>query len=147
MKKILIIILKLLISSFLYSENCDYIQWHNSITKISENTYAITLQAKIPEAYYIFSMEQKGGPFPLSISFEPYGEIVILKNFKDAGNVKSKYDDVLRMDIEYYETSAVFYAVIQINENIGSVSMNIVGQACYGGVCELISETIVIELK
>lgn len=108
MKKLLLLFGLVLLTHFSYSQIYDPVKWTTSVEKLSENEYNLVATATIENKWHLYSQSvPPDGPIPTNFSFSknPNFELIGTPSEENGHTV---FDPVFKMNIKYFENSAVF---------------------------------------
>ena len=108
MKKIILLIYLLVISTTGFSQIHEPVKWSTSIDKISNTEYNLILNASIEPGWHLYSQNvPEDGPIPTTFSFNTSSdyELVGEVNEEEGHTVD---DPVFNMKIKYFERTATF---------------------------------------
>jgi len=117
MKKIILFLPLLILSSSGFSQIHDPVKWSTSVEKLSDTEYNLIIKATVDEGWHLYSQNvPDDGPIPTNFSF------VKNENFELVGNTSEEEghtvdDPVFEMKIKYFENSAIFKQRIKILSN------------------------------
>ncbi|WP_456376836.1 cytochrome c biogenesis protein CcdA [Lutibacter sp.] len=125
MKKIVLFLSILILSTSSFSQILDPVKWSTSVEKISDSEYDLIIQATIEEGWHLYSQDvPEDGPIPTTFTFEKNDtyELVGATSEEEGHTV---FDNVFEMKIKYFENKAVFKQRIKkLSEN----TLNIQGE-------------------
>ncbi len=125
------------------------IKWKVSAKQIEGNRYEVEFNASIDFGWHLYSSENpEGGPIPTSFIFEDNEAFSLVGKIKPALKAKVEYDDIFKMDLEYFAVKATFIQEVVLNQDFegAEVSGEIEYQACFEDKCLFLSNdfTVVI---
>jgi hypothetical protein len=123
MKKVLISISLLIAAATL---NAQKITWSYSAKKTASNKYEVKITATPPTGWHIYSQNTPdGGPLPTAITFNKNPLQAIAGKPKEAGKIVNYYDKNFKVNVKYFEGTAVFTQTVTTK---GKAKTNITGQ-------------------
>ena len=129
MKEILAIIVALFTISSLHAQVQDPVKWNYSATKKSDKEYTVTIDATLPGAWHIYSINTPAdGPVPTSISFKKNPLITLDGTVKENGKLKTDHDAVFGVDVKYYADKVEFVQNVKLKS---AVKTNVTGTIKY----------------
>ncbi len=130
--------LSFFISFLLFSQNFEPVKWEESIEKISDSDFEITMSAKIEDGWYMYSQEEPDGLGPLPTYFEyknQEGNYKLIGNTSEP-NVKAKYDKIFDLGVKKFEKGATFKQRISLlNKELDFIEVYISYQTCDDEKC------------
>ncbi|MBL0316567.1 MAG: thioredoxin family protein [Flavobacteriales bacterium] len=114
----------------------SHVTWTPSIVKVGDHMYELQMKATMEPGWHIYGqkVESNEGPVPTTFSFEA------LPSYSLNGSVledkpKSEYDPNFMMNLNYFEGSALFRQVVQVNGDelptiVGSVNFMQCYESC-----------------
>ena len=129
MKKIITIVIALFTISSLQAQVQDPVKWDYSATKKSDKEYAVTIDATLPGAWHIYSINTPAdGPVPTSISFKKNPLVTLDGTVKENGKLKTDHDAVFGVDVKYYADKVEFVQNVKLKS---AVKTNVTGTIKY----------------
>ena len=129
MKRLLLFITLLNITSTAFTQLKDPVKWTYTATKKSDKVYEITYTAVIEKPWHIYSQTTpKGGPVPTKFIYKTNPLLTISGIPKENGALVKKHEEVFGVDVKYFDTKVVFTQTINLKS---SVKTNIAGTIEY----------------
>lgn len=106
------------VSWFMGAQVNNPVKWTTSVEKLSENEYKLISKATIEPGWYLYSQTvPNDGPIPTSFIYDDEnGAITILGNTTEEVGVLAE-DPVFHMDITWFESSATFEQMIEVEKD------------------------------
>jgi hypothetical protein len=129
MKKVIVMVVTLFAISILRAQVQDPVKWNYSATKKSDKEYIVTIDATLPGAWHIYSINTPAdGPVPTSISFKKNPLITLDGTVKENGKLKSEHDEIFGVDVKYYADKVDFVQNVKLKS---AVKTNVTGTIKY----------------
>ena len=129
MKKIITIVVAIFIISGLHAQVQDPVKWNYSATKKSDKEYTVTIDATLPGAWHIYSINTPAdGPVPTSISFKKNPLITLDGTVKENGKLETDHDAIFGVDVKYYADKVEFVQNVKLKS---AVKTNVTGTIKY----------------
>ncbi len=129
MKKVIAAIATIFIISVLHAQVQDPVKWNYSATKKSDKEYTVTIDATLPGAWHIYSINTPpDGPVPTSISFKKNPLVTLDGTVKENGKLKSEHDEIFGVDVKYYADKVEFVQNVKLKS---AVKTNVTGTIKY----------------
>ena len=129
MKKITALLITVFTITFVHAQVQDPVKWNYSATKKSDKEYTVTIDAALPGAWHIYSINTPAdGPVPTNISFKKNSLVVLDGTVKENGKLKSEHDDVFGVNVKYYADKVEFTQNIKLKS---AVKTNVAGTIKY----------------
>ena len=129
MKKIIAIVVVSFAISSLHAQVQDPVKWNYSATKKSDKEYTVTIDAMLPGAWHIYSINTPAdGPVPTSISFKKNPLVTLDGTVKENGKLKTDHDAVFGVDVKYYADKVEFVQNVKLKS---AVKTNVTGTIKY----------------
>jgi len=91
------------------------VKWSYAAKKISNTEAVVFLRATIQSGWHIYSQTVKdGGPIKTSFTFTPSKEYALVGKTSEPKPM-SKYEDVFKMDVAYFENTVTFQQKIKLS--------------------------------
>lgn len=136
MKKIILLVAVALFTvSAAFAQIQAPVTWSYAAKKVGNNEAIVYLKAKIDNSWHIYSQNVKdGGPVKTSFKFLPS------KDFSTVGKTiepKSivKYEDVFKMNVNYFEDQVVFQQKVKLNKGATTVKGTVEFMVCNDKQC------------
>jgi len=125
MKKIVLLIYLLVLSTTGFSQIHNPVKWSTSVEEVSDSEYDLVITSTIEENWHLYSQNvPKDGPIPTSFTFETAeGFELVGTTSEEEGHTVD--DPVFNMKIKYFENKAVFKQRIKV---ISEAAINVVGE-------------------
>ncbi len=129
MKEIITIVVAIFTISGLHAQVQDPVKWNYSATKKSDKEYTVTIDATLPGAWHIYSINTPpDGPVPTSISFKKNPLVTLDGTVKENGKLKSEHDEIFGVDVKYYADKVEFVQNVKLKS---AVKTNVTGTIKY----------------
>jgi len=141
-------ILNFLIVFNSFSQIEEPVIWGSNINKISNENYLINIEAYIDKNWRLYSQNlPKGGAEATEFIFKDKLGFKLIGSFNESESIR-KYDNLFKLDLNYFEEDAVFSQEIKlIDKNLQKIDIEINYQACDDRLCIFRSEIITIPLS
>ncbi len=114
MKKSILLIAVLILSIGAKAQIEAPVKWSYGAKKISSTEAIVFLMAKIDNGWHIYSLNVKdGGPIKTSFTFDPSKEYSLVGKTTEPAAI-TKYEDVFKMNVSYFEKSVIFKQKIKL---------------------------------
>lgn len=136
MKKLLLLSL-ILCSGIIYGQE-NPVKWVGKVKKINNGEYLLEIKAELEPGWCIYSQDvPNGGPVATSISFENSGDYILdgksRESSKDSITIE---DDVFKMNLKKFYTTASFVQKIKIKNNkLRTIKANVSYMSCTDYTC------------
>ncbi|MBN2347675.1 MAG: thioredoxin family protein [Bacteroidales bacterium] len=115
MKKILTILLIVLLSGKIYSQVFQPVSWEYSLEKTSENEAILIFRAVIEKNWHMYGLNiPEGGPVATSVNIEQTADFEKVGELQVITPPEIKYDNTFEMEIELFNSEAVFKQSIKL---------------------------------
>jgi thiol:disulfide interchange protein DsbD len=137
MKKILTFLIALFTISVVHAQVQDPVKWNYSATKKSDKEYILTIDASLPAAWHIYSINTPpDGPVPTSISFKKNPLVTLNGAVKESGKLKSEHDEIFGVDVKYYADKVQYTQNVKLKSAVKTnVSGTIKYMVCNDKLC------------
>jgi len=114
MKKLLILITVLMMSTGAFAQIESPVKWAYGAKRISPTEAVVFLKATIDDGWHIYSSNQKeGGPIKTSFEFTPSKDYVTVGKPSEPTPV-TKFEKSFNMDVLYFENSVTFQQKVHL---------------------------------
>ncbi|WP_456424481.1 cytochrome c biogenesis protein CcdA [Lutibacter sp.] len=114
MKKIIVVLSFLILSTSSFSQILNPVKWVTSVEKVSESEYDLLIQATIEEGWHLYSQNvPEDGPIPTNFTFVKTDAYELVGNTSEEEG-HTVFDAVFNMNIKYFENKAVFKQRVKI---------------------------------
>ncbi|WP_457618212.1 cytochrome c biogenesis protein CcdA [Lutibacter sp.] len=114
MKKIIVVLSFLILSTSSFSQILNPVKWTTSVEKVSESEYDLLIQATIEEGWHLYSQNvPEDGPIPTNFTFVKTNDYELVGNTSEEEG-HTVFDAVFNMNIKYFENKAVFKQRVKI---------------------------------
>lgn len=147
MKKWLFIMTMFISQISLAQEIKSPVSWEYSVKKINNTEAVVTITANMEPNWIIYSQFVKeGGPIRTSFAFAPGAGCELVGKTTESEPIV-KYSDAFKMDIGYFEKTAVFQQKIKLKDG-GPISLKckIDYSPCDNKIC-MKPEEVIIDIK
>lgn len=119
------------------AQQYDYISWTSSTQNTADNKIKLTITATIDKGWHLYSqymnMEDQG-PLPTLITFDNPDQFALIGKVEESKTI-SKYEEVFKMDVIYFENKAVFTALFDKIGTSDTLKANVNFMICNDGEC------------
>jgi DsbC/DsbD-like thiol-disulfide interchange protein len=116
----------------------DHISWQFSSLKQSGSEWKLLFTAVLDPGWHLYSQSTPaGGPMAVRFDFsKPHG-YRLAGGVKEAGVLKSGYDEVFMMDVSWYENNVIFMQAVKMagKGSRSKVTGEISYSVCSGEMC------------
>ncbi len=108
-----------------------HVTWTTSVEKVSDTEGVITWKAAIEDGWHIYSNESSDlpdAPTPTTITIDPNNNIELIGKVEPKTPAANHYDDVLKLNLSWWEGSASFSQHFKLN---GAKGVEIKGTISY----------------
>ena len=135
MKKLIIALLLLFISTSAFSQIFDPVKWSTSVEKISETEYKLISKATIDSGWHLYSQNvPHNGPIATSFLYNNNDAYKIIGNTsEEEGHTVD--DPIFNMRIKYFEKVAVFEQLIEILGDETTINGTVEFMVCNDSQC------------
>jgi len=118
MKKINLLIAFLVFAvSGVFAQVENPVKWSVGFKKVSATEAVILLKANVEQGWHIYGLNvPNGGPISTSFTFTP-GNGAKVNGKPAAKEPKTKYEDVFKMDVPYYNGEVIFQQKVKLANN------------------------------
>lgn len=119
MKKISLLVVAVLITiTAAVAQIHNPVKWTVASKKLNKNEAVIFVKATIQNGWHIYAQNvPDGGPVPTSFTFSPSKEYTLNGATAPTTKAKSKYEDVFKMNVPYFNQEVVFQQKIKLATN------------------------------
>ena len=137
MKKIIAFLITIFTISSVHAQVQDPVKWSYSAAKKSDKEYILTIDATLPAAWHIYSINTPpDGPVPTSISFKKNPLITLSGTVKESGKLKSERDEIFGVDVKYYADKVQYTQDVKLKSAVKTnVSGTIKYMVCNDKLC------------
>lgn len=137
MKRILTFLITIFAISVVHAQVQDPVKWNYSATKKSDKEYILTIDATLPAAWHIYSINTSAdGPVPTSISFKKNPLVTLNGTVKENGKLKSERDEIFGVDVQYYADKVQYTQDVKLKSAVKTnVSGTIKYMVCNDKLC------------
>jgi len=136
MKKLLLLIAVLVISTGAFAQIEAPVKWSYAAKRLSKTEAVVLLKATIQSGWHIYSQNVKdGGPIKTTFTFKPS------KDYAPAGKATepaaiTKFEKVFGMNVSYFENAVVFQQKIKLKSpKASAVSGSVEFMTCNDKKC------------
>lgn len=134
MKKILLFISLVFIGSSVFAQLEKPVTWSYKAKKISKTEAILYLKATMSEKWHIYSLQVKGIPAKTAFTFKPSKDFVLLGQTIEPKPI-SKYDQILKTNLTYFEKEVTFTQKIKLNKSTTTIKGEVAFMACNDKQC------------
>lgn len=114
MKRLLLLVTILTISSAAFAQLDAPVKWSYASKRLSKTEAVVFLRATIQSGWHIYSQNVKdGGPIKTSFTFTPSKEYALIGKTAEPTPV-TKYEDAFKMNVSYFENTVTFQQKIKL---------------------------------
>lgn len=133
MKKILFILL-LSIPSFAFAQLEKPVKWSFYAKKVNSTEAIIYIKAKMSGKWHIYAQTVKQDAMRLKFSYAGSKDYSLVGKTAEPKPIK-KYDNVVKMELAYFEKEAVFTQKIKLTKSSAVVKATVEFMACNDKQC------------
>jgi Disulphide bond corrector protein DsbC len=89
------------------------VNWTFSSKKIADKTYEIHMTASISGIYHLYAQKNSGDVVPITFTFTKNPLLSLQGKVKEVGKLMSKYEQVFKAKVNYYEGTVDFVQVVK----------------------------------
>jgi hypothetical protein len=89
------------------------VSWAFSSKKIGDKTYEVRMTATISGKYHMYAQKNSGDVVPVSFTFAKNPLLSLQGGVKEVGKLVSKYEEVWKAKVNYYEGKVDFVQVVK----------------------------------
>ncbi len=116
MKRIYLSLLAVFFAATTFAQIEAPVKWSYAAKRIGPTEAVILVKATIDAGWHIYSQNIKeGGPVPTTFTFAPSKDYVLVGKPMEPKPI-SKYEDSFKMNVAYFETSAIFQQRIKLKK-------------------------------
>ncbi|UEG53930.1 protein-disulfide reductase DsbD N-terminal domain-containing protein [Mucilaginibacter daejeonensis] len=116
MKRIYLSLLAVFFAATTFAQIETPVKWSYAAKRISPTEAVILVKATIDAGWHIYSQNVKeGGPVATSFTFPPSKDYVLVGKPMEPKPV-TKYEDAFKMNVSYFENSAIFQQRIKLKK-------------------------------
>lgn len=133
MKKISLLIVAVLITvTAAVAQIHNPVKWTVASKKINSKEAVVFVKATIQNGWHIYAQNvPDGGPVPTSFTFKTSKDFSLAGATTPTTKAKSKFEDVFKMNVPYFNQEVVFQQKIKLNsKNATTVSGTVEFMAC-----------------
>ncbi len=136
MKKLLVLVVTILLSTASFSQIFDPIKWKSSIKQESEDIYILYFEATLEKGWHLYSQKEveteEIAPTATEFTYHnPNNDFEFIGETTEPDGIQ-KFDKVFEMDIKYFEDKAIFSQKIKrLNASVSSIKAEV-----YFGLCD-----------
>lgn len=138
MKKFSLLIVAVLISvTAAVAQIHNPVKWSVASKKLNKDEAVVFIKATIQSGWHIYAQNvADGGPVPTSFTFKPSKEYSIVGSTAPTTKAKSKYEEVFKMNVPYFNQEVVFQQRIKLtNGKPATVTGTVEYMACDKSQC------------
>lgn len=138
MKKIgLLVVAVLMTITATFAQVHNPVKWEVASKKINSKEAVVFIKATIQSGWHIYGQNvPNGGPVPTSFTFKSSKDFALNGAVAPSAKPKSKYEEVFKMDVPYFNNQVVFQQKVKLNGNKAtSVSGTVEFMACDKSQC------------
>ncbi len=119
MKKIITAGFLLLLTSSLFAQIQNPVNWTATSKKIADKTYEIHITANIENGWHVYSQTTPdGGPVPTSISFTKNPLLDFSGTAKEIGKLEQRNEPLFGVDVKQFSNKVEFVQVVKLKANV-----------------------------
>ena len=106
------------------------VKWIFETKKIDDKKYDLIFTASIDKGYHLYSVEKvEDGPLPTEFIFEDQKGFKLIGNAVEVTKPIKEFDNVFKLDIKFFNKTAVFKQTIELTSNDESIP--VIGEIAY----------------
>jgi thiol:disulfide interchange protein DsbD len=126
----------LLFTSILFSQSDKVVKWSASAIKESDNTYLLTLTAKIEKPWFVYSQYiSDEGPVKTSFRLENNEKLDLSEKAIEEGTRKEGFDEIFGMQLIKFSNQMIIKQRIKSKQPLDAVSGYIEFMTCNNEIC------------
>ena len=107
------------------------VKWQVASKKINDKEAVVLIKATIQNGWHIYGQNvPDGGPIPSSFAFKPSKGFTLNGKPVENVKVKTKYEDVFKMNVPYFTNEVVFQQKVKLNSQQTTISGTVEFMAC-----------------
>jgi thiol:disulfide interchange protein DsbD len=119
MRKIFLLSVIVLISSFSFAQVKNPVKWTFSSKKINATTYEVHMSATLENGWHIYSQTTPdGGPVPTSIEFTKNPLLNLEGTATETGKLEQRHEELFGVDVKQYSGKVDFVQTVKIKGNV-----------------------------
>ena len=119
MRKIFLLSVIVLISSFSFAQVKNPVKWTFSSKKIDATTYEVHMSATLENGWHIYSQTTPdGGPVPTSIEFTKNPLLNLEGAATETGKLEQRHEELFGVDVKQYSSKVDFVQTVKIKGNV-----------------------------
>lgn len=128
MKKFsLLIVVTILTISAAFAQVHNPVKWSVAQKKISNKEAVVFIKATIQSGWHIYGLSvPEGGPIATTFTFKPSSTYALNGKVASAAKPKSKYEEVFKMNVPYFNNEVVFQQKVKLNSGKSTTVSGIV---------------------
>ncbi|WP_419802218.1 protein-disulfide reductase DsbD domain-containing protein [Mucilaginibacter sp.] len=135
MKKLTLFLAVSFLSTGLFAQILKPVKWSYAAKRISKTEAVLLLKATIDNGWHIYSTRQKeGGPVKTEFTFTPSKDYALIGIVAEPKPV-TKFENAFKMNVLYFEKSAVFQQKIKLNKDQTNIKGKIEFMVCNDKQC------------
>ncbi|RZL39340.1 MAG: sugar transporter [Pedobacter sp.] len=140
-------ILLLLFISIAYSVNAQIVKpitWSYFVQKKTKTEAILHIKAKLDKGWHVYAQNIKSEPMRLKFNYLPSKDFVIIGKTLQPKPI-IKHDDVIKMELAYFEKEVVFVQKIKLNKATALITVKVEFMVCNEVSC-LPSDEITLKI-
>lgn len=135
MKKVLLMMVALFFTVVAFAQIEEPVRWSYAAKKVSATEAVVLVKATIEPGWHIYSQNIKdGGPIATTLTFAPAKEYTLSGKPAEPKAI-TKYEDVFKMNVSYFENSVVFQQKIKLKAGAATVKGKVEFMTCNDRKC------------
>ena len=147
MKKIALLFLFIVLNCCAFGQLSKPISWSYAVKKVNKTEAILYFKAKLDKGWHTYAQNIKSEPMRLKFNFTPSKYFSLIGKTLQPKPI-SKYDNVVKMQLAYFEKEAVFTQRIKLNKSSTTIKAKIEFMVCNDKSCLPADEiTLIIPVK
>lgn len=149
MKNIVLTFLATFFALFTYAQSSP-VSFTSSAVKKGTGVYEITITAKVPSPWHIYSQNTpEGGPSPTTIEFSKNPLVTPVGKTREVGSLKKVYDKNFKTNVLYFDGDVKFVQLVKVKGNAKTtINANIDYMVCDDHKClPPTTKTVAVKLQ
>ena len=125
----------------------DPVSWEAKAKPVDGNRLEVVINATIERGWHLYATElPQGGPIPTTFTFDQKGYSTVGK-LKQLTKPHKEHDEMFDLDLEFFEGSAQFSQMVQLNGAAATATIAVEYQVCFNDKCVFLDKEFQVELN